>query len=224
MTEAQVSNLSALRELLEQRTPGQWQAQPFDRQPDLAVLVSWEELADTGRRSRRAKMPVLKRHHVAGFFRTADAHLVELAINALPNLLDDYERLLRRQSAIDHSQGDEDMTLTDLLKGLNLNRRQFMELADFERIKECLSGDDLKAQKILEEVIFQLEKRGVSGENLVGMLAAFHQLGFRGQALVEAFESNHYDFERTYLRGVFALIRSEFPFIKDPFVAPTEAE
>lgn len=95
MTESLAARVAALRELLEQRTPGQWQAQPFDRQPDLAILVSWEQMAETGRRSRRAKMPILKRHHLAGFFRTADAHLVELAVNVLPELLNDYERLMR---------------------------------------------------------------------------------------------------------------------------------
>ncbi len=93
MTESLVASVAALRELLEQRTPGRWEAKPFDRQPDLAILISWEELGQR-QRSRRAKPTSFRRHHIAGFFKTADAHLVELAISVLPDLLADYERLL----------------------------------------------------------------------------------------------------------------------------------
>ncbi len=114
--------------------------------------------------------------------------------------------------------------LVDILRG-DLSaiapRRQFMNEADFEQVLNALSEGDAKARKIIDEVIVQLGKRGVHGENMLFALAAFHKLGFRGPAVVQAFEANHFCFERTYYRGVFAVIRSEFPFIKDPFAENT---
>ena len=84
------------------------------------------------------------------------------------------------------------------------------------RMMAMMHGGDPKAKRIVGDLLFQFGKRGFTGEAGLALFAGLHSIGFHGQALVQAFEASEYNFERTYLKGMFALIRSEFPFIELP--------
>lgn len=120
------------------------------------------------------------------------------------------------------------MILTDFIEMLRAaadktGGQQFMSNEQLKQLFDAMAEGDPKAKRIVENLVLQSAGRGVTGEFLVALLAGLHSIGFRGQALIQAFEANDYSFDRTWSRGIFALIRSEFPFIQDPFTPESEA-
>ena len=103
-----------------------------------------------------------------------------------------------------------------ILKQQRESARNAVSDESIARMMAMMHGGDPKAKRLVGDLLFQFGKRGLTGEAGLALFAGLHSIGFHGQALVKAFEASEYNFERTYLKGMFALIRSEFPFIELP--------
>ena len=109
--------------------------------------------------------------------------------------------------------------LEKMMKAKSATLRQLDEV-QIEQLLNLMSEGDPKARKLVIDLVVHFGEQGIMGQNMIALLAAFHSIGFRGQALIQAFEAKDYDLKETCYGGIFALIHSQFPFVNDPFAKP----